>query len=414
MLSLTVATEYPVQVEIYDIDGRAVTGMFVMGSETFVMYPEDGTEFTVRIKAPDLALKISSAEYTLSVHTEKQTVVVPSEIRTAIYRIESAYNTSDAVSFASMYKYKDESILENMGLAAFLPAMDACSGIITQNDQVDYAKAVILEAMLRQDMDTNDLERLKDTQMTVSYVRHMEREDGYLAKVNIRVTRNELLIVNSFSLFRLQPMKDGELPVELAQAQEFMGLVNADYYITECNTEALLQEFGETWDSLLVSSDLTSMYRYSVEDERIIDEELSLPQIRFDKAKAERMGHSYKKVAAFEVYVARQNLSTLKFAYMEARYLATMYRSVATIYDAIDLISDPVGAFVDALDSDIVSKTYEVYGYVTDFEGSVKDAIIDEMVEPIISSYRERAEMLEKRCEILQEKIADCELTIES
>ena len=414
MLSLTVATEYPVQVEIYDIDGRAVTGMFVMGSETFVMYPEDGSEFTVRVKAPDLALKISSAEYTLSVHTEKQTVVVSSEIRTAIYRIESAYNTSDAVSFASMYKYKDESILENMGMAAFLPAMDACSGLITQNDQVDYAKAVILEAMLRQNMDTNDLERLKDTQMTVSYVRHMEREDGYLVKVNIRVTRNELLIVNSFSLFRLQPMKDGELPVELAQAQEFLGRLNANYYITECNTEALLLEFGETWESLFVSSDLTSLYRYSVEDERIIDDELSLPQIRFDKAKAERMGHSYKKVAAFEVYVARQNLSTLKFAYMEARYLATMYRSVATIYDVIDLISDPVGAFVDALDSEIVSKTYELCGYVTDFEGSMEDAVIDAMVEPVIDSYRERAEMLEKRCEILQEMITDCELTIES
>lgn len=414
MLSLTVATEYPVQVEIYDIDGRAVTGMFVIESETFLMYPEDGSEFTVRVKAPDLALKLASAEYTISVHTEKQTVVVPSEIRTAIYRIESAYNTSDAVSFASMYKYKDESILENMGLAAFLPAMDACSGLITQNDQVDYAKAVILEAMLRQDMDMKDLERLKDTQMTMSYVRHMERDDGYLVKVNIRVTRDELLIVNSFSLFRLQPMKDGEFPVELAQAQEFMGMLNANYYITECNTEALLLEFGETWESLFVSSDLTSMYRYSVEDERIIDDELSLPQIRFDKAKAERMGHSYKKVAAFEVYVARQNLSTLKFAYMEARYLATMYRSVATIYDAIDLISDPMGAFVDALDSEIVSKTYEVYEYVTDFEGSVKDAIIDEMMEPVISSYREKAEKMERRCQILQEMITDCELTIES
>lgn len=414
MLSLTVATEYPVQVEIYDIDGRAVTGMFVMQSETFLMYPEDGSEFTVRVKAPDLALKLSSAEYTISVHTEKQTVVVPSEIRTAIYRIETAYNTSDAVSFASMYKYKDESLLENMGMAAFLPAMDACSGLITQNDQLDYAKAVILEAMLRQDMDMKDLERLKDSQMTVSYVRHEERNDGYLVKVNIRVTRDELLIVNACSLFRLQPMKDGELPVELAQAQEFLGRLNANYYITECNTEALLLECGETWESLFVSSDLTSMYRYSVEDERIIDDELSLPQIRFDKVKAERMGHSYKKVAAFEVYVARQNLSTLKFAYMEARYLATMYRSVATIYDAIDLISDPMGAFVDAMDNDLVSKTYEIYGYITDFEGSVKDALIDEMMEPIISGYREKAEMMEKRCQILQEMIADCELTIES
>lgn len=414
MLSLTVTTEYPVQVEIYDIDGRAVTGMFVTEAETFVMYPEDGSEFTVRIKAPDLAPKLSSAEYTLSIHTEKQTVVVPSEIRTAIYRIESAYNTSDAVSFASMYKYQDESILENMGMATLLPAMDACSGFITKNDQVDYAKAVILEAMLRQNMDTNDLERLKDTQMTVSYVRHMEQEDGYLVKVNIRVTRNELLIVNSFSLFRLQPMKDGELPVELAQAQEFMGMLNANYYITECNTEALLLECGETWESLFVSSDLTSMYRYSVEDEIIIDDELSLPQIRFDKDKAERMGHSYKKIAAFDVYVARQNLSILKFAHMEAMYLSTMYRSVATIYDAIDLISDPMGAFVDALDSDIVSKTYEIYGYVTDFEGSIKDALIDEMVEPVISGYREKAEMMERRCEILQEMITDCELTIES
>lgn len=413
MLSLTVATEYPVQVEIYDIDGRAVTGMFVMESETFVMYPEDGSEFTVRVKAPNLALKIPSAEYTLSVHTEKQTVVVPSEIRTAIYRIESAYNTSDAVSFAGMYKYKEESLLENMGMAAFLPVMDACSGIMTQNDQVDYAKAVILEAMLRQNMDMQDMERLKDTQMTVSYVRHIEREDGYLVKVNIRVTRDELLIINGFSLFRLQPMKDGELPVELAQVQEFMGLINADYYITECNTDALLQELGETWESLFVSSDLTSLYRYSVEDEIIIDEELSLPQIRFDKNRAERMGHSYKKVHAFEVYVARQNLSILKFAYMEARRLAVTYRSVATIYDAIKIISDPMGTFVDSLDSELVSKTYEVYGYVTDFEGSVKDALIDEMVEPVINSYRERAEMMERRCEILQEKIADCELTIE-
>ena len=126
------------------------------------------------------------------------------------------------------------------------------------------------------------------------------------------------------------------------------------------------------------------------------------------------MGHSYKKVHGFEIYVARQNLSTLKFAYMEARRLAVTYRSVATIYDAIKIISDPMGTFVDSLDSKLVSKTYEVYGYVTDFEGSVKDALIEEMVDPVIDGYRERAEMMEKRCQILQEMITDCELTIES
>ena len=124
------------------------------------------------------------------------------------------------------------------------------------------------------------------------------------------------------------------------------------------------------------------------------------------------MGHSYNKAAAFEVYVTRQNLSTLKQAYMQAKYLATMYRSVATIYDAIDMLSDPVAVLVDGLDSEFASKAYEAYGYFTDPYGSVKDALVDEMMEPLISSYREKAEIMERRCEILQEKINDCELVI--
>ena len=413
-LSVTITTDVPVQVEVYDIDGRAVTSIFVEKAETFVTYPEDGTEFTVRVKVPNLGVKIWPATYRISVHTEKQTVEVPTAIRTAIYRVESAYNTSNAVAFASMYKYQDQSITENMGLAMFLPVMDTCAGILTQNDQVDYAKMVILEAMLRQNMETQDAERLKDTQMTVSYVRHIERDDGYLVKVNIRVTREALLIVNSYCLFRLQPMKDGELPVEIAEVQNLMGLLSADYYITESNTQTLLQEFGETWESLFVSSDLTSLYRLSVEDEIIIDESLSLPQIRFEKENALNMGHSYNKAAAFEVYVTRQNLSTLKQAYMQAKYLATMYRSVVNIYDVIDILSDPVAVLVDGLDSEFASKAYETYGYFTDPYGSVKDALVDEMMEPLISSYREKAEIMERRCEILQEKINDCELVIAS
>lgn len=287
-LYMTVTTQRPAQVEIYDADGRAVTGMFVEESETFTMYPEDGTEFTVR---------------------------------------------------------------------------------------------------------------------------HMEQADGYLVKVNIRVARQELLICNSFCLFRLQPLKEGDLPVEIQQVQGYMGLADADYCITESNTEALLEAFGETWDSLFVSSDLTSLYRFCQEDERVIDDTLSLRQVRFDKETARKYGHSDKKIDAFEVYVARQNWSILRCRYLELKFKASTYRTLATLYDVYDLLSDPLGAWVESWDNEFASEVYDVISSASP-EDYIEGKIKDEVEGKIFGTFKERAEKMEAQCEILEQMIAECEQVI--
>lgn len=394
---ITLSTETPVQIEIYGTDGRAVVSMFVEEEETISLYPEDGTDFDLRISdCSGAALLGSASDYKLTLKSEEETI--PEGIESTLSRITDAYDTSLAPVFLSMCLENGEPVPleETLGLSLIAPLFDSiaqdCSGM---GDSIDTSKSMIAGCLIKNGGTLEDLYTLKGSEMELSYVDHIETEEFIALKAKIVISMGGMDIYNGYTFMRLQDYDYdlSSLPQEQRTTVELISTIfGGDYFITDMNYDYLYEMFGDTPGSISPTSDVDSLYDLWYDATEKIDI-YPIPVKKIDRDKAISEGHSLEKIEGFEQYTARYNLAQIK----SVRYAVQVQHDVLEAISengegaktVIDLYTNPLGFALDKLfekheAANTLWKGYKLYTDTTGF-------IIDEASGPFFDACGEIA-----------------------
>lgn len=414
MVNLTVEAEKPVMVEVYDGTGRPLTSVYVTSKENIVLYPEDGTEFTLRVKGSDTA---NGAKYKITVKSTEQKVKVPLAINTALYRIEQYYNTSNSIMFMSMYKMEDSTIMEGMAMGALVPVFESCLSTLTsctyvpqweEIPQTDYAKVVILSSVIDEEVGDEMAPFIEDSEMKITYKKHIETEDGYYVKAKVQIVNDSLIVYSGYARIKLQQIEENVLPKEIMDIAGMDIFFEKQLCITEANTENIYAAFGDDPTKPGETSDISSLYGFC---ESRVDKigKVSVPIQYFRSEKAVGAGYTKDKIDTFQKGINRINVASYKVVRDEVEYELSKTRNIKLGYELFSLYSDPTGYFIEAVagQNEFTETLYTAYGYLTNPEDALKDDVDSLTIDFMCSGTEE----LEKTARILNERIKALEET---
>lgn len=417
---ITFTTETPVQVEVYGADGRAIVSMFVEEEEIISLYPEDGTNFDLRISdCSGAALISSSSDYKLTLKSEEE--VIPEDIESTLSRISDSYDSSLAPVFLSMCLENGEPvpIEENLGVSLIAPILDSiaqdCSGM---GDSIDTSKSMIAAALIKDGGTNEALYTLKGSEMELSYIDHIETEDFIAVKAKIVISMGGMDIYNGYTFMKLVDYDYdlSSLPEEQKSTVELISkLFGGSYYITDMNYNYLYEMFGDTPGSISPTSDVDSLYDLWYDATETIDI-YPIPIKKIDTEKAMREGHSIEKIEGFEQYTARYNLAQIK----SVRYAVQVQRDVLMgisengegVKTAIDLYTNPLGFTLDKLfeKHEAANNVWKGIKFLTDAPGY----FVDELSGPFFDACGEIANEIDYVLDEFDQVIAEYESQYQS
>ncbi len=388
---ITINTETPVSVEIYDDSGRAVVSMYVEDKETISLYPEDGSSFNMRIgdcSSADKPLS-SSSVYKISLKAFESSV--PKEIQATISRISDAYSYSLAPVFLSMC-LEDGAPLpieESIGASLAAPILDSCSSECAgMGDQIDTAKSMIAGVMIRNGESNPDLLTLKGTTMDLSYVYHVETENYIALKTKIVISIGGMDIYNGYSFMRLENYDYdlSEISPELQSTVDMIEMLFGEtYFITDINHNYLYELFGDSPDSISATSDISSLYDLWYDSTETISV-YPITVKNVDTEKALRSGHSLEKIEGFEQYTLRHNLGEIKKVRAAVQIQYNVLSGIATYGEPakalFDLVTNPLGFVLDQYfeqQEEEAQQVWFIVKFAFDPVGTITDAITGEL-----------------------------------
>ncbi len=405
---LTVSTGGPVTVQVCGADGRAVVDMYVDESETISLYPEDGESFVVKVRGQGNAVApVSGETYRVSVKAIPEEDHIPREITTILNRTVDYYDRSNLTSFLGMIALEEAGVMmeEAIALGVLSSVTDSCAGCVGMDTGVDTAKTAIAMLMIPEEGQTDELQFLEGSELSLDYFHHIETETGIYLKARLVLELDGLELYNGYTFMELisgEHLESVALPetgnAEVDQALGAMLDTAADlsYYIRDLNTDELYAAFGDTRGNVSDTKDVQSLYDLweSYEEK---NGESSLWLKSFDEEEALKY-HTAEKVHAFKVYTARYNL-------MEAKMMRATLIAQQAVYDCIygvgepvkdiyDMVSDP-GMFL--LDKTIGANENTETGWkiikgFVDLDG----VITDELFSMIFDSAKSESERLGK------------------
>lgn len=411
-VNLTVESEKPIMVEVYDETGRPLTSVYVTSKEDIVLYPEDGTEFTLRVKGTDTA---TGAKYKIAVKSTEQKIEIPLAINTALYRIEKYYNTSNSMMFMSMYKLGDSTIMEGMAVGVILPVFESCVSSyvscigypgLDEIPQTDYAKTMILSYLIYEEIGEEMIPFIEDSEMRITYKSHIETEDGYYLRVKVQIVNESLIVYSGYTRMKLQLMEENALPKEIMEIPGVELLFEKQLCITEVNTETLFAAFGDDPTKPSEVSDISTLYAYC---ESRVDKigKVSVPIQVFRSEKAVGAGYSKEKIDSFQKGINRINIASYKMERDKLASEISKIRAVKQGYELFSVFTDPTGYFIGAVaeKNEFTDALYTAYGYITDPSDAFKDDIESTTIDFMCSG----ADELEKTVKMLDERIKELE-----
>ncbi len=394
----TVDSETPIRAEIYTIDGGHVVSMYIEEEETISLYPEDGCEFVVRIA--DVVKSDRSthfeADYKISMNSTLIEKEIPKDVVNTISLVEKSYDNSIAVAFYGIYapggeKTPAENALGSTVLSIFNDwLVSSCSTNCTGAEyDVDTAKSMIATEIVRESKEyTEQFTMLKDTDLELTYINHIEMEEYTAVKLRTRITRYDLDIYNGYTFMKLEHIDDSQVQLSETE-QQISNLVDMflgdTYFITEINSESLYDLFGDTPDDIKPTNDITSLYDLWIPEEENING-VTISVMTLDKEKAARNGHSAEKIADFEQYTARHNVMKLKEYRAGFIMQEKMFTVITTCADptkfVIDLVTDPFGTLAGNLfaRNEFTNVLWTLYSIYDDAKSFAVDLVIDELI----------------------------------
>ena len=419
VMRFEVSADIGIDIEIYSANGKNVLTTYTSSDHEFALYPEDGTDYVIKIKASDAQTVLWAGEedYKVKVKAEPRTDEMPSFINTAMYEMSASFASSKGYMFGLLF-YGDAAFTgEEFAMLSALPYMENCSASCTSSctgqyvPPTDMVKQCILEKLLVDYSGLDSLSISPETVMELTCFRYIETENGALVKAKIKVSDGKS-VYEGYSFFRLERFEKvdtfdplvtlaDEIGLDHGNAQAVAGLLNEvfgnKYYVTELNTAELLAAFGDSFGYISEENAMPSLYDFWASDS-----EYSYLK-SFDKSAALNAGYSKKTVEEFEKYTVHHNVSYCDRVYENLELACSaieMHASgISTGYDLYSFIDDPFGFLLgEYTDNIFVNSVYRVgkiawgvyTGDITDIAEAVTDEAMDDVIENGINTYSEQ------------------------
>ena len=381
---ITIKTETPLEVEVYNPSGTAIYSTFIEDEYTITMYEEDGHEFLMRIRdSRDNCISVPTGDmYKITLKTEKKQI--PGQIKNTLFSLETAYNFSLTPLFYTVYTAggSSEKIEDVLLLTVLTYLNDSCySSCYGLGDGIDTAKTVMAETIFRNGGGNNAFQYLKGTELKFTYIHHIEYE-GYTAlKVKADIMMGEMSVWSDYCFMRLETGVEPMIPIDESTKKliDLMTLITGDFYsVTALNSDSLYYNFGDAPESVHPTTDITSLYDLWEITETELDGTV-IPVKTLDTARALSEGHSSEKVQSFELFTARENLMTVKHIRAEIKIQYETLVAVSTIGQSAKMIFDaatnPVGFIADMTlgENEYTEGVWHVAKYIIDPSGAATD-----------------------------------------
>lgn len=407
---LTFSTETPIAVEVSDTAGRAVLSMYVDDEETVSLYPEDGSEFVVKVSGQNTSLSAvkGSSNYKMGVKAISEEDNIPTGVKSTLSRVNDYYERSNVSGLVSMCAIDGNSALmeEAIALGALSSMSDSCAGCVGMDAGMDTGKTLIATLLIPNAEQMTDLQFLGGSEMELTYFHHIENEKGIALKARIVITIDGVELYNGFTFMQLTSANNiidtsaidtGDAELDGLMSGLLGTAASEGYYITDINSSALYSAFGDTPGNIKTTNDLTSLYElWDEQSEKINGGRFDLKS--FDEQEALRRGHSKEKVQAFKAYTARHNLLTVK------QYRAMLITEKAVL-DGVSDIGEPAKMVYDCIsnplffagdmafkDNETANTVWTAAKAMVDLDGVITDAVCAE----IFSAADSESERIEK------------------
>lgn len=381
---ITIKTETPLEVEVYNPSGTAIYSTFIEDEYTITMYEEDGHEFLMRIRdSRDNCISVPTGDmYKITLKTEKKQI--PGQIKNTLFSLETAYNFSLTPLFYTVYTAggSSEKIEDVLLLTVLTYLNDSCySSCYGMEDGIDTAKTVMAETIFRNGGGNNAFQYLKGTELKFTYIHHIEYE-GYTAlKVKADIMMGDMSVWSDYCFMRLETGVEPMIPIDESTKKliDLMTLITGDFYsVTALNSDSLYYNFGDAPESVHPTTDITSLYDLWEITETELDGTV-IPVKTLDTARALSEGHSSEKVQSFELFTARENLMTVKHIRAEIKIQYETLVAVSTVGQSAKMIFDaatnPVGFIADMTlgENEYTEGVWHVAKYIIDPSGAATD-----------------------------------------
>lgn len=418
IMTLKIDSDIGIDIEVYSKNGKNILTTYTASEYELKLYPEDGTDFIIKIKASNAQkfLWEKSKKYKISVDSVEAKGQIPEFINSTLYQISAAFSSSNVYPFTSLF-YGDVAFTGDELIAiAFLPVIDNCSATCsdpydTDATLLDTGKECIIEKIAILNDGMYGINTSPASVMEISCFRYITTDDGAMVKAKIRVTDSSKVIYEGYSFFKLTLIKEvntfdfvvelGEaLEMDPSTAQKISKTLNTifsnKYYITELNTEEILSAFGDTFDNISDENGIPSLYDFWENQE---DDCLKV----FNKQAALEAGHSKERVTEFEKYTIMHNIAYYKKVNEKLLALSYSINLIAegsqTCFDTYSLVTDlkddALGTVIDSTDNEVLKSLYSFIDFIIDavtgdFEGAVEnvgDDMKGDFLDSIIQSY---------------------------
>ncbi len=434
VMRFEISSDIGIDIQVYTASGESLLTTYTSSDLEFALYPEDGTDYVIKIKASDAQTSLWAGEedYKVKVKAEPRTDEMPAFINTALYEMSASFDSSKGYMFGLLF-YGDAAFTgDEFAMLSALPFMENCATSCTSSctgqyiPPTDMVKLCILEKLL---VDYGDLDYLNigpETVMEISCFRYIETDNGALVKAKIKVS-NGSTAYEGYSFFRLERFEEidtfdpivtlaDELGLDHANAQTVATVLNSvfgnKYYVTEINTAELLAAFGDTFDNISNENGMPSLYDFWGQDSQYSYLKY------FKKHDALNAGYSKEAVEEFEKYTVQHNIAYCDRVYEK---LELLYSSVdlhasgiSTGYELYSAIDDPFGYLLgEYTDNVFVNSIYRVgkivwgvcTGDITDVAEAVTDDVMGDLIEDGINTYSEQLKKDAKAIKDQAEKV---------
>lgn len=414
-LDITVSAEEPVQVEVYDKTGKAVTSMYVEDEETLPIFAEEGNEFFVRVtdRNNSLAPISSPSKYSISLKSTLDEDKIPPSASLTLTTLKSSYNTSNLALVAGMISIDGQTLTtEEAAAVSVLPMlMDSCGSCVGMQEELDTAKTVLAGLFVPNFENYPELTMLRGSEMQLEHFRHVEKDGVLYLKARLIITRDGLELYNGFTFLKLENVKQVTTTEENSKFLEIFG---QPYHITDANSDYLYSVFGDTANSISSTSELQSLYQYvKSKPIKVGDTTVYISEVDEQAALKE---HSAEKVNSLKKYITRRNITTLSSHKAALEISAATLEGISTIggtaYDIYGAVTDPFGTLAEAVFSqnEFTNNIWNAASFLASPTGYVTDVVIDSAIE----ASGEAADAIEEYIPPFDAAINDCYKELES
>ena len=404
---ITITTDAPIIATITDEANVSILSMPVEQNETFKIFPTDENE-TYQLVVSDDPFARGIGTYSISIQPERaadKREKVPSYITTKLRQVENAYNTSRASRFVSCLHFLDSNddalakFIQMSGLLTvssfFADSCMGCAGI--NNELMDSNKMMIAQCLfLPKELPQEIAFSLKNTRLTLTYVRHLEHGNGSFVKVAVAIGMPdappilkgtlymEIRHVNNEEIARSTSEIADELGFSIDAIKEWMPNLFSGYYICDDLNSARVRNGLGVGKDELAQDEVSAYSLYELWQEKTVVAGSNNILLKvFDRSAATAKGlWRDEELNEFEAFTLRYNIGLLTYEIrkleQENEWVALLPDLLSTGKDVREIVNDISKKSTEFIKGEL-AKRLGFFRMLVDPKGAIFDLMLDDM-----------------------------------